>query len=226
MSIQPGAEASKETPRRSGRGSIRLWCAILLLLWGTWFLFPRPDPTLWPPAERDETRRIFVTLNDYHSCINIPDPALGLYQEWHMGPREWYLGKDPRILEVAGRVASGNVAAVIRFGVFARPYWEREGIPEGRVYSFWLSREGLRNLLASLHRHRGHERTRAGEFWYFPYTEGYHLFRNCNSFTASALIRAGLPLREALALDGTTMSWQLDRCRRIQEDTPLPPGRG
>jgi hypothetical protein len=193
-------------------------CLIILIISGLCYVFPQPDYELWPPSEKNEKFKIYVTIDEYHSCINFPDYKLGLFQEWHMGAKEWYLSQDFKVSELALKAAKGKVDAVIRFGVFAIPYWEREGIPEKQVYTFWLTEKGFVRLNNFLHKHRGTDMQRKGKFWYFSYKQGYHLIQNCNSFTSSALIEAGLPIRNLLAQEGISFSWQLNRCKEIQSN--------
>jgi len=180
--------------------------------------FPQPDPCLWPPKECGERFEVYVSLDDYHSCINFPDYSMGGYQEWHMGAKEWYLGNEPNVWDVVTKSLTERTSAVIKFGVFLRPYWERNQINTDKVFHFWLSEKGFSRMQAALHKYRGREMERIGDFWYFPYLRGYYLFENCNSFTASVLIAAGLPLRETLAQEGITMAWQLGRCKAIQKE--------
>lgn len=192
--------------------------APVMIVFILWLAFPQPDTSLWPPKERNERLKVSVTLDDFHSCINFPDYSMGVYQEWHMGARQWYLGNDPSVWEVVTKSLTERTSAVIRFGGFLRPYWERKQIHADKVYHFWLSEKGFSRMQAALHKYRGRKMERIGDFWYFPYLRGYYLFENCNSFTASVLIAAGLPIRESLAQEGTTMAWQLKRCAAIQNE--------
>lgn len=192
--------------------------APLAIVFFFWLAFPQPDPSLWPPKERNERFEVYVTLDAYHSCINFPDYSMGVYQEWHMGAKEWYLGNEPNVWEVVTKSLTERTSAVIKFGGFFRPYWERMQISANKVFHFWLSEKGFSRMQAALHKYRGREMERIGDFWYFPYLRGYYLFENCNSFTASVLSAAGLPVREALAQEGITMAWQLERCTAIQNE--------
>ena len=181
-----------------------------------WFVFPQPDYSLWPAKEKNNKFILYVTVNGYHSCINFPDFESGLYQEWHMGAKEWYLGKNAKLMEVATKAAKGKISAVIKFGLYSQPYWERNRLPKKQVFTFWLSQKGFHRLINELHKFRGKAMTRKGNFWYFPYKRGYHLIENCNVFTARALKAGGLPIREILAQEGQSMTWQLNRCLSIQ----------
>ncbi|MBU1105655.1 MAG: hypothetical protein KKB51_03220 [Candidatus Riflebacteria bacterium] len=190
----------------------------MLVVFFLWLAFPQPDLELWPAKERDDRFMVYVSIDDYHSCINFPDYSLGGYQEWHMGAKEWYLGNDPNVWEVVTKSLAKKTSAVLRFGVFLRPYWERMKIPSDKVFHFWLTEKGVSRMVTALHKNRGHEMTREGNFWYFPYLRGYHLIENCNSFTSSVLIAAGLPMREILGQEGVSMAWQLRRCTAIQNE--------
>ena len=196
-----------------------LACGLFFLIW---LAFPQPDPSLWPPAVRNDAYRVSVTIDGFHSFIDFPDFSLGLFQEWQAGAKDWYLTANASLVEVGARALGGSVPGVIRFGVFLQPYWERNHISPDKVFSFWLSAEGFRRLGEALHRYRGHERIKKGEYWYFPYQRGYYLLQNCNAFTASALREAGLPLREILAQEGLSMTWQLERCARLQDEMARP----
>lgn len=181
-----------------------------------WLAFPQPDYSIWPPKEMNDRHIVYVTVDGYHSCINFPDIETGMYQEWHMGAKEWYLGDKSNFAEVVAKATAGKVPAVIKFGLNSHTYWERKGLPKEQVFTFWLSPKGFKQLNNELHRSRGSEIKRVGDFWYFPYKRGYHLIENCNDFIARALIAGGLPIREILAQEGRSMTFQLKRCVRIQ----------
>lgn len=224
LHLPPGSEkaASCQQPGTSIFQSSWRLCAIFLggALFGAffWLIFPQGDPRLWPPAVKNDRYRVFVTVNSYHTCINIPDYNLGKFHEWHMGAREWYLSSGSTLLDVAVKATVGKLRAVIMYGVFSLPYWQREAIPMSKVFTFWLSPEGFLRLQKSLHAFRGKDMERQGNYWYFSYTRGYHMLENCNNFTARALISAGLPMREILAQEGWSMTWQLQRCQALQQD--------
>lgn len=199
------------------RARVLVPAGVCLALFAAWLVFPRPDPGLWPPAVCDDANVVYVSLGEIHSAIDIPDRDLGMFQEWHMGTREWYLERCrswPDILKTILFTADG----VIRFGVFAYPYGERQGFSPDRVFKFWLSDEGRRRLLARLHRDRGELIERRDDFWYYTCRRRYHLLANCNNFVGAALQEAGLPIRESLSFELLPLAWQLRRCLRFQEE--------
>ncbi len=182
-----------------------------------WLAFPQPDPKLWPPKVKNEEYKIHLTVGEFHTCLDFPDYNLKAFQEWHMGAKEWYFTEKTEIYNLAAKALSKRVDGVIKFGVFAQPFWEREGISKENVFTFWLSKAGFARLLETLHKHRGEKIARKNSFWYYEYTAGYHLLDNCNGFIAQALCKAGLPIRKILAQESISMKWQLRRCLRIQD---------
>jgi len=181
-----------------------------------WLAFPQPDPALWPPAVRDDRNVVYICLNGFHSFLTFPDYQLGFFQEWHMGAETWYLnGAFPWHLRVSALFRP--VSATIRFGLFPFTSWERRSLPEAKVYKFWLTPSGRERLVAFLHRQRGKMLEQKTGFTYFASTRNWSPLGNCNGFIGGDLQAAGLPVRESVSLEGLTMQWQLDRCRRYQQ---------
>lgn len=189
-----------------------------ILIFVIWLAFPQPNYKIWPPQEKDEKYLIHLTVGDFHTCLNFPDYELGVYQEWHMGAKEWYLSDNSNIYEVAKKAVADKVPGVIRFGVFSRPFWERENMPKEDVFTFWLSKEGFDRLKSALHKNRGKKISKDDSFWFFEHKKGYHLIDNCNGFIAEAVNAAGLPVRKILSQERYSMLWQLNRCRAIQNE--------
>jgi len=220
LPLKPVPSGSGFLKRLAGwifRGRILVPAGVCLALFVAWLVFPLPDPGLWPPAVRDDANVVYVSLGEIHSAIDIPDRDLGMFQEWHMGTREWYLDRRRSWLDIV-KMIFFTADGVIRFGVFSSPYGERQGFAPDRVFKFWLSNEGRKRLLARLHRDRGELIERRDDFWYYTYRCKYHLLANCNNFVGAALQEAGLPIRESLSVELRPLAWQLRRCLRFQEE--------
>lgn len=195
----------------------RIFLVIGLVVAGVtaWLFLPQPDAALWPPTVRDDRNVVYVSLGPMHAAIDIPDYETGMFQEWHMGARTWYI--DFR--RDWGHLLRGlftTSEAVIRFGLFQFTRWERESLPPDRVFKFWLSDEGRRRMIARLHRDRGAEIMRSGGFVFFEHRRPYWLLANCNGYIGGALEAAGLPIREVASVEPHVMEWQLRRCVAFQ----------
>lgn len=185
---------------------------------GLWVAFPQPVPGLWPPVAPDGKHLLYVTLNGYHTALDFPDHRFGLFQVWDMSAAVHYQDRDPEYFRKIVKAFFRPIPATVRFNLFVRPYWHRMNLTGETVYTFWLSPAGKAALEAYLHRMRGPKVKFDGEFHLFACTRPWTPLSNCNGFIGGALRAAGLPIREALALEGTTMRWQLERCRRFQDE--------
>lgn len=191
--------------------------SLATLLGVLWLAFPQPNPVLWPPSTRDDRNLIYVCIDGMHSLITFPDYTLGYFQEWHMGAATWYLKKQFTWPARAFALIS-PVPATIRFGLFPFSYWERKKPGTAKVFKFWLSDHGHRNLESFLHSRRGKLVMQDGAYTYFDCKTRWSPLENCNGFIGGALQAAGLPVRESFSIENNTMEWQLSRCDSFQKE--------
>ena len=189
-----------------------LCCAIFV----GWLFLPQPDYNIWPPVAKNPKHAIYVVVDDEHTYFTLPDYKYGMFQEWHMGSKNWY--HNP-IRTWKGRLEAAFVPSegVIRFGIFPFAPWEIQKSDSQKVYKFWLSSAGYLSLKKYLHKFRGSKLYRKNGYWYFKYSRNYHLFANCNGFVSGGLRTAGLPVREVFGIERLTMEYQLKRCLSFQE---------
>jgi hypothetical protein len=80
----------------------------------------------------------------------------------------------------------------------------RDAFPGAEIVAIPLSRPALEGLLRYVHEAfaREGETARALGRGFYPGRETFHLLRTCNVWTAGALRAAGLPVRDALMVEG------------------------
>jgi uncharacterized protein (TIGR02117 family) len=159
------------------------------------------------------SREIFVASNGWHSAIfvtraAIPDGAIPVTPDF---PRAVFLGfgwgdaaffpaRDPGILIWLNAAFQPTPAVLHVTGLSSHP---RDAFPKDDVIGLKVSAEGFRKLLAFLN--AAFSRDGAGRltvhapglhpFSKFYRAEGeFHLFNNCNSWTARGLAAAGIPI--------------------------------
>ena len=162
---------------------------------------------------------IYLVAHERHTGLILPraDIPAGLwpesrdfpqanYLEVGWGERDYYQGRDrglrgtlkaalwptPSVLHVVG--VRGPVARYFR---------------TSEVIKLMLTRDGFERLVRYVH--NAHERTGAadalgpglyGNSRFYPAWESFHLFRNCNVWTARGLRTAGLPIHDSITRQG------------------------
>lgn len=178
-----------------------------------------PQVASRPPPSGNPAVSIYVVAHERHTGLVLPraDIPAGLwpesrdfpradYLEVGWGERDYYQGRDqglwgtlkaalwptPSVLHVVG--VRGSVARYFR---------------ASEVVKLMLSRDDFERLVSYIH--DAHERTRAaaalgpglyGNSRFYPAWESFHLFRNCNVWTARALRTAGLPIHDSITREG------------------------
>lgn len=180
-----------------------------------------PVHDLWPPKSEEERFKVIVFADALHSEIGIwpeDDPEgrhPGHLVSWSYGEKKYYLeGKTGFCGQLrATLIPTRGVVRVHRAG------WRFRGgehLPE-RTWTFYVSREGYKRLLAHVRAERGSTaavaRTEFSE-WY-PAKRSYHALHNCHHWTANALRDAGLPIWSSHAIFRWTLERQLDRAERM-----------
>lgn len=177
-----------------------------------------PDPALWPPGAAENRVTIDVCYRDWHTVIVEP-AGEGRWREWEFAERAWYLDGRQGV-SGAVRALLWPTASAVGREERERPIWERYPAGEVRRWTFVLSERGRRAMDEWLEAQEGEP---IGDWpgW----TSGrrsYHLFFHCHHFAATALRRAGLPIRPWWALNGRLLQIQLDRAERFHDRNPRP----
>ena len=194
----------------------------------------------WPPAPDDPVHRIDVVYHDWHARIveraepgaaeieppvsNTPASAdlagtSDAYQEWDFAEQAWYLQGRQGAVGVVRTLVFPSASCVGADSSVVPP-WSR-AVPLERHWTFFLSEKGYRAMQDYMVSVRA-EPLAEWPGWYSG-NRSYHLFFNCNQFTAKALRRAGLPLRPWWAIYGPMIGFQLDRAQSFQPVESFPP---
>ncbi|MFC1743429.1 DUF2459 domain-containing protein [Candidatus Riflebacteria bacterium] len=179
--------------------------------------FPSPDAKLWPP-EKDSFEFLYVVYWDWHTIVIIPEKGRKVFSEWEFAEKLWYLEMKQGITG-ALRALFQPSKSVIGYEVHLKPYWERHARRKPEKWTFLISRAGKKRIITFLQSIKG---TRLNNFsaWYSG-KRSYHLFFNCNHFTAHALKNAGLPIRTWWVFWGALLKMQLDRISLLQKELSL-----
>ena len=206
--------------RRLLRPRRLLIAAAALLIVSIPSCFPGPIDDLWPPRPGEPSHRIEVVYHDWHTFIVEPRAAAagaepdGGFFEWEFAEKAWYLEGRQGIGGVFRALFWPSDSALSRKEV-ARPFWAR--FPERPIerWSFVVSEEGLRRLVAYAESVRGEPL--AGRRGWYAGRRPYHLFFLCHHFTLRALREAGLPVAPWWGYTYWMTEIQLDRVARFHE---------
>jgi uncharacterized protein (TIGR02117 family) len=193
-----------------------LWLAIWLALSGCAAL---PADPAQPPGD-DPVVRIYVVAHDGHTGIAVPRSDIAPevwpesrdfphadYLEVGWGNRDYYYGRDQGLSGTLRAVLpSPSVVHVVGFRGSPASYFRANEIIELAVPLDAYQRL-LRYISDAFHRAGAPSAANLGPGLYadsrfYPGEEQFHLFRTCNVWTARALRSAGLPIRDAITMDG------------------------
>jgi uncharacterized protein (TIGR02117 family) len=181
------------------------------------------------PAARETGKRVFVVNYGWHTGIairkaEIPHGLLpeaeelpGENLEIGWGDRDFYQTPDAGIgLGIkAAFVSGGSVVHVTAFDGAVRDYFRG-----AEIYELEVSAEGYRRLIQfvsdSFLRLEGPEASRHGLYpnsRFYPARGKFHLFRNCNTWVAEALVAAGLPVNPSAVITAGNLFSQVKRLR-------------
>lgn len=180
--------------------------------------------TVWPvggddrinrlhAGRQDAPRRIFVASNGWHSAIfvardaiqervipEIADFPMAAFLGFGWGDATFFPARDPGILTLLSAAAQPTPSVIHVTGLQSHP---RDAFPKDEVIGLALSVDELRDLLIFLSttfarggaaRIKPHAPGLHSYSNFYRATGDFHLFNNCNSWTARALSSAGLPL--------------------------------
>lgn len=176
-----------------------------------------PAAGLWPPAPGEETHRIVVSTDYWHTMIgHFPQGPDGPLEEWGFANRRYYYDGDQGCLgTVRALLLPGP--GVIEVRTTDAPHAATTDQPPGRIWEFDLSPEGYERLLAAMAYDVETPRpfsTRDGADWYEAHSP-YSAFRHCHTWAACVLRAAGLPTKPGLAPFKWALEMQLERAREI-----------
>lgn len=173
-----------------------------------------------PPGEGSPAIAIYLVSHGWHTGIVVKraDIPEGLwlerrdfpqaeYLEVGWGDREFYRSADPG-LWVTLKAAFWPTASVLHVVGFRGP--SAEYFRGSEVIELALPRAGFERLVRYVHDAHARDGARAaplgpglyGDSRFYPARETFHLFRTCNVWTARALRAAGVPVRDAITMEG------------------------
>lgn len=192
-----------------------------------------PVRDLYPPADSDSKRTIYIIQHSWHAGIvlaseHLPD-GLGFlqddfpestYVEFGWGDARYYPSSDPG-LGLLLRAALWPTPSVVHVAALNRP--PRRYFPQTEIIEVTLSNEGYQRLAEYLvsEFQETPEAVAPGLYGPSRFYAGrryYHLLHNCNHWVARALRRAGCPITPFYAL---TVDNLMDQVRSF--GTPLAP---
>lgn len=189
------------------------------------------------PHAADHT--IYVVRHGWHTGIVVrrADVPSGLWPEsgdfpaatflevgW--GDRDFYMALENTVW-LALKAAFWSRGSVLHVVGFSRPVVEE--FPASEVVELGLARDQLERLVRRIH--DAHARAGGGPVSplaaglygnsrFYPARGHFHVFNNCNVWTARTLQAAGLPMRPRLALTASALIGQaarLGRCLRCED---------
>ena len=192
------------------------FCGILVILSQLLTLDPVRGANLTaqnPVGRLKAQREIFVASNGWHSSIFVsraamPNDAIPVasdfpdaaYLGFGWGDADYFPKRDPGILTLLNAAFQPTPSVLHVTGLSSHP---RDVFPKDEVIGLTLSADGFRDLLGFLNvaftRDGGGRVTVTAPglhvFSKFYRAKGdFHLFNNCNSWTARGLAAAGLPI--------------------------------
>ncbi len=158
-------------------------------------------------------REIFVASNGWHSAIFVTRAAIprdaipeasdfpeATFLGFGWGDAAYFPKRDPGFVTLLSAAFQPTPSVIHVTGLTSHP---REAFPKDDVIGLTLSADGLRALLGFLNTAFSREgAARATAFApglhafskFYRATGEFHLFNNCNSWTARGLATAGLPI--------------------------------
>ena len=195
-------------------------------------------PTVEPTAREGEpTVLIYLVSHGWHTgliirCADVPEglwPEAGdfpqaEYLEIGWGDRDYYQARDPGLWTTltATLVPTPSVLHMVGFRDPPAAYF-----PASEVVELRLPRAGVERLVRYIHDAHAREGTQPvaplgpglyGDSRFYPAREMFHLFNTCNVWTARALCAAGLPVRDAITMEG--LMAQARRLGRVVQAAP------
>ena len=167
----------------------------------------------WSDGQKDVRTEIFVASNGWHSAIFLPRAAIppsaitvaaefseAVFLGFGWGDAAFFPARDPGFTTLLSAAFQPTPSVVHVTGLRSHP---RAAFPKDEVIALTVSADGFRDLLAFLN--ASFTRDGAGRvsahspglhsFSKFYRANGdFHLFNNCNSWTARGLAAAGLPI--------------------------------
>ena len=166
-------------------------------------------------ARPTANREIFVASNGWHSAIFVARSAIprgaipvisdfpkAVYLGFGWGDAAYFPERDPGILTLLSAALQPTPSVLHVTGLSSHP---RDAFPKDEVIGLALSPKGFRDLIKFLY--DAFSRDGASKevvhapglhaFSTFYRAKGeFHLFNNCNSWTARGLAAAGLPIKD------------------------------
>lgn len=180
---------------------------------------PKPDvnPVSAQGFEENEVETaVYVTSNGWHTGLVLPRAAIPLeripeaadfpkapFLEFGWGDAEFYPAQNPTVAMVLRAAFTPTAAVMHVVGLAAEP---ARVFPKAEVVRLQVDPDMLERLLDQIHgsfdRAEGRRAVATGPGLYpnsrfYPATGRFHLGNSCNSWTARALVAAGLPLEDA-----------------------------
>ena len=158
-------------------------------------------------------REIFVASNGWHSAIFVARAAIprdaipeasdfpeAAFLGFGWGDAAYFPKRDPGILTLLNAAFQPTPSVIHMTGLSSHP---RDAFPKDDIIGLTLSADGFRELLAFLY--AAFSREGAGRATahapglhafskFYRATGDFHLFNNCNSWTARGLAVAGVPI--------------------------------
>jgi len=190
---------------------------------------PRPDEpavSIWLVTQDAHTgiavRRADIPAGLWPESRDFPQAD---YLEVGWGERNYYMGRDQGFWGTL-RVALGSNPSVLHVAGIRGPLPAR--FPASEIVELSLPASGYERLIR--HIHDAFDRTGApvvaplgpglyGDSRFYPGRESFSLLRTCNVWTAQGLREGGLPVSDAITLEGL-----MPQVRRIGKSIQVPPG--
>ena len=190
---------------------------------------PRPDEpavSFWLVTQDAHTgiavRRADIPAGLWPESRDFPQAD---YLEVGWGERNYYMGRDQGFWGTL-RVALGSNPSVLHVAGIRGPLPAR--FPASEIVELSLPASGYERLIR--HIHDAFDRSGApvvaplgpglyGDSRFYPGRESFSLLRTCNVWTAEGLRDAGLPVSDAITLEGL-----MPQVRRIGKSIQVPPG--
>lgn len=195
-----------------------------------------PVGELYPPADTDSKRTIYVVQHSWHAGIVLASEHLSgdlrflqddfpgsTHFEFGWGDARYYPAADPGI-GLLLRAALWPTPSVVHVAALDRP--PRRYFPRTEVIEVTLSAKGYGRLVEYLVSEFKEDPEAVASGLYGPsnFYAGhryYHVFHNCNHWVARALRRAGCPITPLYAL---TVDNLMGQVRSFGRPLPAPNG--